>query len=64
MIRNLITHLERIGTVGDPLRRYLKRTVHTDAVVEAVRQSVLEDPLASIGCRSAQLDITRGSNQG
>ena len=40
----------RILTVSDLPGRSLK---HTDAGVEDVRQSVLQDPLASPRCRSA-----------
>jgi hypothetical protein len=59
MIRNLIARFERTGSVSDLPGRGPKRTVCTVAAVEAVRQSVLEDPSASTRRRSAQLGIGR-----
>lgn len=44
MIRNLIVRFERNRSVGNFSGRDLKRTVRTDAAMEAVRQSILEDP--------------------
>jgi hypothetical protein len=63
MIRNLIARFERTGSVGDLPGRGPKRTVHTDAKVEAVGQGVLEGPSTSTRRHSAQLAIARTSLQ-
>ena len=61
MIWSLNAQFKRTGSVGDVLERSPKCTVAIDTVVEAVWQSVLEDPLASTHCHFAKLGIAKTS---
>lgn len=63
MIRNLVSRFEEHGRVSDLPGRGRGRSVRNEAVVEAVRQSVNEDPSVSTRRRSAQLGMSRTSLQ-
>lgn len=63
MIRNLIARFENTGSVADLPGRGPCRTVHNDAAVQCVQQSVLQDPYASTRRRSSQVGISRTSLQ-
>lgn len=63
MIWNLITWVDRTGSVDDLSGRGPKYTVYTDTVVEPVWQRVLENPPTSTRRLAAQLGIARKSLQ-
>lgn len=61
MIRNLITRFEEQGAVFDLPRPNVHRPVRNEETVQAVRESVNEDPSVSTRRRATQLGISRTS---
>lgn len=63
MIRGLIRRFEQFGTVANKIRGNIKRIIRNDENIEAVNNSVTNNPLQSIRRRCSSLGITKSSMQ-